>query len=79
MDANVERKLLAKFNNDEGNVSTLHQNPLNSWLSQALTHMHKSISFSIHLANCSQRTSKNISRKRVLIQLEQLELLTLFT
>ena len=28
---------------------------------------------------CSQRTSKNISRKRVLIQLEQLELLTLFT
>ena len=28
--------------------------------------------------NCSQRTSKNISRKRVLIQLEQLELLTLF-
>ena len=25
-----------------------------------------------------QRTSKNISRKRVLIQLEQLELLTLF-
>ena len=30
-------------------------------------------------APCSQRTSKNISRKRVLIQLEQLELLTLFT
>ena len=28
--------------------------------------------------SCSQRTSNNISRKRVLIQLEQLELLTLF-
>ena len=28
---------------------------------------------------CNQRTSNNRSRKRVLIQLEQLELLTLFT
>ena len=30
------------------------------------------------LSGCSQRTSKNVSRKRVLIQLKQLELLTLF-
>ena len=41
------------------------------------------ITFKEHMPNkadttCSQRTSKNISRKRVLIQQEQLELLTLF-
>ena len=38
MDVNVEGNLFAKFHKDERNISPWNQNPLNSWLSQALTH-----------------------------------------
>ena len=38
MNVNVEGNLLAKFRKDERNISPWNQNPLNSWLSQALTH-----------------------------------------
>ena len=39
MDSSVNRKLLAKFHKDQENFPALIQNPLNSWMSQALTHM----------------------------------------
>ena len=39
MDSSVNRKLLAKFHKDQENFSALIQNPLNSWMSQALIHM----------------------------------------